>query len=199
MVVGLDISTPRTVEANCFHFFLAPARHLRAHSPMTRRFTSCGDFPKYFDRKSKVGLTYKIFLEKGANQGSCASFNQMLQSTVLIPLFRNLAGFRCEDNFSKNRALHMPLIQPRPSDFFIALLFHFQPTRMTKSLMGLFFTLFMFWSFNRTMVDANFNRKQESLKSATLEEIKQKLERPNDYEKLQLHIDFSKGNVIFGI
>ena len=56
MVVGLDILTPRTVEANCFHVFLAPARHLRAHSPMTRRFTSCGDFPKYFDRKSKVGL-----------------------------------------------------------------------------------------------------------------------------------------------
>ena len=64
MVVCLDISTPRNVEANCFHFFLAPARHLRAHSPMTRRFTSCGDFPKYFDRKSKVGLTYKIFWKK---------------------------------------------------------------------------------------------------------------------------------------
>ena len=57
VVVGLDILTPRTVEANCFHVFLAPARHLRAHSPMTRRFTSCGDFPKYFDRKNEVGLT----------------------------------------------------------------------------------------------------------------------------------------------
>ena len=58
VVVGLDILTPRTVEANWLSFFfLAPARHLRAHSPMTRRFTSCGDFPKYFDRKSKVGLT----------------------------------------------------------------------------------------------------------------------------------------------